>query len=194
MGTEHPDGATPLEPDEKERLRLSHITTREELNIWEHRNILEAHRWLSRKRGPAELDENFLRTLHRKMFGKVWDWAGNYRRSNKNIGIDWPQIPVALRELLDDLAYWKEHESFRPDKIVVCFHHRLVYIHAFPNGNGRHARLVSDHILERWWGLSPFSWGSGNLDGPGEVRKRYIRALRAADNHDYGFLEDFVRS
>lgn len=191
---EYPDGATPIDEDEKKGLLISHITTREELNEWEQRNITDAYNWLDRTRRKDFLCEEFIRTLHKKMFGKVWDWAGDYRLTDKNIGIDWAQIPIHFRQLLDDVRYWIDNETYQPDEIATRFHHRLVQIHLFPNGNGRHARVMTDVLLEKVLNQKPFSWGSVNLNEKSNVRAIYINALRSADAHDYKPLLDFVRS
>jgi len=190
----YPDGATPIDEDEKLGLLISHITTREELNEWEQRNIIDAYSWIDRTRRKDFLSEEFNRILHEKMFGKVWDWAGVYRRSDKNIGVDWTQIPIHTRQLLDDIRYWIENETYSPDEIAARFHHRLVWVHLFPNGNGRHARIMTDVLLEKVLDKKPFSWGSGNLTDDGDVRVTYIQALRSADVHNYKPLFNFVRS
>lgn len=191
---EYPDGATPIDEDEKKGLLIPHISTLEELNVWEQRNITDAYSWLDRTRRKEYLSEPFIRTLHKKMFGKVWRWAGDYRRSDKNIGVDWTQIPIYLRQLLNDTQYWIDNETYPPDEIAARFHHRLVYIHLFPNGNGRHARVMTDVLLEKALDQDPFSWGSGNLIEESDVRATYIQALRSADAHDYRPLLAFVRS
>ncbi|HEY4876385.1 MAG TPA: mobile mystery protein B [Puia sp.] len=192
---EYPPGATPLDPDEIEGLRIKHITTRPELDRWEQDNIQEALAWLEKRRNKKEIvNPEFVCLLHDKMFSKVWLWSGAFRRSNKNIGIEWQHIPVALRQLLDDVNFWIENKTYSTDEIAFRFHHLLVAIHLFPNGNGRHARLMADILLTDIFGQKQFSWGSGNLSGAGELRKNYITALRAADDHDYRLLEVFVRS
>ncbi|MEX2595458.1 MAG: mobile mystery protein B [Salibacteraceae bacterium] len=190
----YPQGATPIDEDEKQGLLISHITTREELNEWEQRNIIDAYSWLDRTRRKNFLSEEFIRILHEKMFGKVWDWAGAYRRTDKNIGVDWIQIPIQTRQLLDDARFWIENKTYPPDEIATRFHHRLVWVHLFPNGNGRHARIMTDVLLEKILDKKPFSWGSGNLLNDGDVRTSYIQALRSADAHDYQPLFEFVRS
>lgn len=130
------------------------------------------------------MSEDFIRALHNQMFGKVWRWAGEYRRSGKNIGVEWTQIPIYLRQLLDDMRFWMENNTYPPDEIAVRFHHRLVFIHLFPNGNGRHARIMTDILLEKVLSQTLFSWGSGNLIDEEKVRSTYIEALRSADMHD----------
>jgi Fic-DOC domain mobile mystery protein B len=194
MILEEPDGATPLDPDEADGLRLTHITTRGELNRWEQENIAAGEAWAFGRRHRDLLDEGFVRRLHKRMFGEVWRWAGEYRRSGKNIGVDWLQIPVELRKLCDDVRAWLEFESYPPDEIAARFHHRLVAIHLFANGNGRHARTLTDLLRVQRLGRSRFTWGRGNLTDPGDVRQRYIDALRAADHGNYGPLLGFVRS
>ncbi|MEX2586198.1 MAG: mobile mystery protein B [Balneolaceae bacterium] len=191
---DYPKGATPIDEDEKEGLLILHISTREELNEWEQRNIIDAYSWLDRIRRKDFLSEKFIRKLHEEMFGKVWDWGGYYRKTNKNIGVDWAQIPIHFRQLLDDVRYWIENATYPPDEIATRFHHRLVQIHLFPNGNGRHARVMTDVLLEKVLDHEPFSWGSGNLIEEGDVRATYIQALRSADAHDYQPLLNFVRS
>ncbi len=189
----HPVGATPLDQDEMDGLKLRHITTRMELDRWEQDNIHDALRWLGRRRASDILTEAFIKTLHQKMFGKVWKWAGTFRRSGKNIGVEWPQISVQIRNLLDDARYWIDHKTYPDDEIAVRFHHKLVWIHAFANGNGRHARLMADVLLQELFHKEPFSWNIPEVDDPDEVRKRYLLALRAADKNDFSALLGFVK-
>ena len=186
------DGQTPLSAEELEGLIPSHITLRGELNEAEQANIVSAQSW-AYKRNNKVLSADFLNDLHKRMFGRVWNWAGRFRRSNKNIGIEAYRIPTELKNLLDDAEYWIEHETYEPDEIAARFHHRLVHVHPYPNGNGRHARMAADLIL-RSMGKEPFSWGSRNLTDAGATRSAYIDALRAADKHDYQPLLAFVRS
>ena len=186
------DAGTELSEEEKEGLIPSYITLRSELNEAEQANILEAQEWaFSRKRDV--LDEKFLKNVHKRMYGNVWRWAGEYRTTGKNIGVDAYRIPTDLRQLLDDCRYWIENETYEPDEIAARFHHRLVTTHCYPNGNGRHARLATDLLLTSKE-QQPFSWGGKNLVDEGETRKRYIAALRAADDHDIGPLREFVRT
>jgi Fic-DOC domain mobile mystery protein B len=186
------DGGTKLTEEEREGLIPSYITLRSELNEAEQANILEAEEWaFARKRDL--LEEEFLNNLHKRMYGNVWRWAGRYRISGKNIGIDAYRIPTELRQLLDYCRYWIENGTYEPDEIAVRFHHRIVSIHCYPNGNGRHARLAADLLL-RSIGQERFSWGGKNLVDVGETRGRYIAALQAADKHDFGPLLEFVRS
>ncbi|XWN36464.1 MAG: mobile mystery protein B [Balneola sp.] len=191
---DYPEGATPIDEDERKALLIPHISTREELNEWEQRNITDAYSWLERTRQKDYLSEEFIRKLHKEMFGKVWAWAGNYRQTDKNIGVDWSQIPVRFRQLLDDTSFWIDHETYTPDEIATRFHHRLVFIHLFSNGNGRHARVSTDVLLEKVLGQEPFSWGSGSLMEESDIRRTYIEALRSADKNDYQPLIEFMRS
>ena len=189
---EYPPGATPLDADELASLIPGHITTQGELNEWEQLNIVQGESW-ARKQRKEILNETFLRELHRQMFGETWKWAGEFRRSDKNIGVDWLKIGVELRKLLDDARYQIAHGSFAADEIAVRFHHRLVAIHPFPNGNGRLARLMADLLVERL-GQKRFSWGRHNLVATGETRQAYIAALQAADDRNYAPLIAFARS
>lgn len=186
------DAATPLTPDERRDLIPSYITTRDQLNEVEQLGIAEADRWaFSRKRNV--LNEPFLLGLHRRMFGNVWRWAGNFRSSPRNIGVEAYLIPVDLRQLLDDVGYWTSHATFPADEIALRFHTRLTWIHPFPNGNGRHARLAADLLVVALGGQR-FTWGGGVPVDPTEMRRTYIDAVRAGDNHDFASLLAFARS
>lgn len=193
---QEPKDATPLEPQEREGLLQTWITHRRDLNEAEEENIVEGAAWArGRRRLPLErmLSEDFMRTLHKRMFGDVWQWAGTFRTTERNIGVQAYRIGTELARLLSDIRYWIEHKTFPPDEIAIRFHHRLVAIHPFPNGNGRQARLAADLLIERLGG-DPFTWGSGSLANVGELRRRYIAELRAADNHEVAPLLEFARS
>jgi Fic-DOC domain mobile mystery protein B len=186
------NASTPLSDEERAGLLLSYITLRSELNEAEQANILEGETWaFARKRNI--LDERVLNNLHKRMFGNVWRWAAQYRSTQKNIGVGPIQIASSLRQLLGDCRYQMEHHSYSPDEIAARFHHRLVQIHAYPNGNGRHARLATDVLLTSM-GQPRFSWGSTNLVTVSETRRFYLEALRAADGHNIGPLLAFVRT
>lgn len=192
MEFDYPPGATPLDADELASLIPGHITTQGELNEWEQLNIAQGENWAQKQRKEI-LNEAFLRQLHKQMFGETWKWAGEFRKSDKNIGVDWLTIGVELKKLLDDANYQIEHASYPPDEIAVRFHHRLVAIHPFPNGNGRHARLMADLLAERL-GQPRFTWGSRSLVDASDTRQGYIAALQAADARDIAPLLAFARS
>lgn len=187
------DDATDLTPDEKVGLIPTWIITRADLNRAEALNIAKGMRW-ARKNRPDILDPDVLMTLHKRLFSDVWKWAGATRQSEKNIGVaDWWRLQEHLYMLLGDVRAQVEG-GWRPmEEIAIDFHHRLVAIHLFPNGNGRHARMAADLLIEQLGG-KPFSWGSENLVDPGETRAAYVAALRAADKHDLGPLLAFARS
>jgi Fic-DOC domain mobile mystery protein B len=200
METLYPEGATPLDPTEAEGLRLPHISTREQLNKWEQENILEAElKFFSRKQRDI-LSEAFILILHKRMFGNVWKWAGKYRTSEKNIGAPPWEVAVAVRGLCEDAKLWigsvkdTVDAAVASDEIAARFHHRLVSIHPFANGNGRHARMMADLLLVHGLGRGRFSWGSHDLAQTGVVRQAYLEALRAADRRDHSKLFAFVRS
>ena len=184
---DYPEGATPLDPDELAGLKHPHVTTRGQLDHLEQANIQEGLRWLQRRRNKKDiLHEGFVRELHTKLFGEVWSWAGTFRTTEKNIGIDPRQISVQLCHLLGDVTYWIENGTYDPVEIAVRLHHRLVYIHLFPNGNGRHARIMADVVLTDLLNQKPIDWSGGeNLQAMNEHRKIYIAALRDADSGNY---------
>ena len=188
-------GATPLDPDEATGLVPSHITTQGDLNAWEQINIIQGERWATRQKKRDLLDEGFIRDLHRQMFDKTWQWAGTFRNTNKNIGVDSTQVAVKLRNLLDNTKYQIENQVFDVDELAVRFHHQLVWIHVFPNGNGRHARLMADLLAMRL-GRPRLSWGGGEaaITQVGVLRDQYLSALRAADRGQFNDLIAFARS
>lgn len=193
MDMEYPEGATPLDPDEMDGLKYPHIQTRSELDQLEQQNIQDGYNWLARQRKYKDfLREDFILQMHKQFFGSVWKWAGHYRHSEKNIGIDHLHIGVALRDLLDDARYWIKHNTYSREEFAARFHHRLVVIHPVPNGNGRHARILTDVILEKVLHVLAVNWGAGDLVADSDHRHAYIAALRAADGGDYQSLIAFI--
>ncbi|HVA29422.1 MAG TPA: mobile mystery protein B [Candidatus Baltobacteraceae bacterium] len=186
------DANTPLTAEEREGLIPSYITLRHELNEAEQINIGAALRWTDSRRRDI-LDRAFLSELHLRMFGDVWRWAGQYRTTERNIGVEAHRITTDVQQAIDDARYWVEHATYPPDEIAVRFSHRLVAVHPFPNGNGRFSRLVGD-LLARQLGQAPFTWGRVSLVSAGETRARYVEVLQAADNHDIRPLLLFARS
>ncbi len=190
------EGQTPLDDDEKEGLINKAVATRQELDAFEQFNIQKAMLWLVGKKFTAKqiLTEKFVMGLHKRMFGEVWRWAGTFRNTNKNIGIDKYLISLELRVLLDDCNYWIDNQTFPPDEIAIRFKHRIVVIHCFANGNGRHSRLIADVIIEKLLGGEVFSWSGNNLISAGEARRFYLKALRNADRNNFSDLIFFARS
>jgi Fic-DOC domain mobile mystery protein B len=190
------DGQTPLDEEEKDGLLIPTIATRGELDEFEQQNIEQAVQWtLGRSLKPDVIfTEDFIRTVHKRMYADVWAWAGKFRKSNKNIGVDKWQIPSDLKYLLDDAKYWHENNTYPPDEIAVRFKHRIVSIHCFPNGNGRHSRLMADIIIEKIFKQPVFSWGAANLSSEGDIRTAYLKAVKTADKGDYSLLLAFARS
>ena len=200
MKFNYPVGSTPLDFDELAGLIPGHIMTQEQLNAWEEKNILIAQDWAFKQK-TSILSIVFIKKLHQRMFNMTWKWAGQFRKSEKNIGIHWAQIPIKLKELCDNVQYQLDNDVYSKDEIAIRFHHALVSIHGFPNGNGRHARLVAD-LLIRQQGGKRFSWGlhqslqvsTGDLYQATPVRKKYIQALQLADRGDFLSLVAFARS
>lgn len=190
-----PRGATPIDADEAEGLLASHVATRRELDELEEVNIQAGLEWARRRlaKGGEVLSESFVYALHRQLFGAVWSWAGTVRTTDKNIGIDKFFVRQEVRKLIADARFWREHETYSPDELAVRLHHRLAFIHPFPNGNGRHARMMADLLAEQA-GRPPFSWGGHSLTESSEVRRTYISALRAADQGEMALLLAFARS
>jgi Fic-DOC domain mobile mystery protein B len=184
------DGATPIE--DASDLIPTHITTKAELNEWEAANILKvARRYLPGKKPPV-ITVEWLKKVHRAMFDETWRWAGELRKNNSNLGSDWHKIQDELKCLADDIKYWDQSNDLSLLERSVRIHHRLVKIHPFVNGNGRHARLVADIFLSAH-NEKPPKWPEARLIKRTDIRKRYTLALQAADNGDYAPLERFTR-
>ncbi len=189
------DGQSPLSEEEKEGLLIKSITTRGELDELEQLNIEKAVEWTLNKKFLKEkiLSEAFIKSVHKKMLGDVWEWAGKFRRSEKNIGVECIRIGVELRMLLDDTKYWIKNDTYPLDEIAIRFKHRLVNIHCFPNGNGRHSRIMADIIIESVFKKDVFTWNNSNLVKPNSARKQYIESIKKADNGIIEPLLDFAR-
>lgn len=185
------DNSTPLTAEEKNGLKLKWITLRSELNEAEARNIAQAQLWLASNKKKDVCSDTFLRNLHKKMFCDVWVWAGEYRITERNIGVAPYQIPMKLMQLFDDLNFWIDNKTYSNHEIAVRLHHKLVQIHPFPNGNGRVSRLMADLVLRKLEGKTLY-WGDTNLVDVSEVRRKYIDALRKADAGDYTDLLNFT--
>ena len=186
------DHSTPLTEEEKQGL-IPWITSRSELNEIESLGIFNAERWLLTSKKKDILSEKFIKLLHKKMFEGIWEWAGKFRTKEVNIGKIPPYaIPVELQKLFDDVNYWIENKTYSPLEIGARFHHRLVYIHPFPNGNGRHSRIMADLLMQKM-GQKTLNWGQKSFVEISELRKKYIEALRKADVGNYSLLLDFVK-
>ncbi len=194
LNLKYTDGQTPLDEDEKEGLKIKSITTQKELDEFEQLNIEKAVEWTIHTNLKPEkiVTEKFIKDLHKKMYGDVWKWAGEFRKSDKNIGINWTQIGIELKNLMDDTKYWIENKSYPSEEIAIRFKHRIVAIHCFPNGNGRHSRMMADIIMESIFGKEIFSWHKSNMVKADETRKAYISALREADNGNINPLIQFA--
>ena len=193
---EYKDGQTPLEEEEKEGLKIKSITTQKELDEFEQLNIEKAVEWLINSNLKPEkiLTVKFLKDLHTKMYGDVWKWAGEFRRTEKNIGIRWTQIGIELKNLIDDTQFWIVNKTYSPVEIAIRFKHRIVAIHCFSNGNGRHSRMMADIIMESIFKMKIFSWHQSNMVEGNETRKTYINALKEADKGNIHPLIKFAES
>ncbi len=175
------EAATPLTNDEKAGLIPSWVTFRHELNEVEQANIAKGAQWAWRQKRRELLEERFVCDLHKRMLGDVWTWAGDYRITERNIGVPAWRIATDLRGLLDDTHLWITQTVYPPDELAVRFHHRLVAIHPFPNGNGRHARLMADLLIIRLGGAA-FTWAEATRPRPAicapTISRRCVRPTR----------------
>ncbi len=196
LNIQYIDGQTPLTEEEQEGLKIPSITTREELDEFEQLNIEKAIQWTFGKKLKAEqlFTEKYIKELHKRMYGEVWKWAGTFRTSEKNIGCKSYLVSSELKQLLDDALFWYANETYIAEEIAIRFKHRLVSIHCFANGNGRHSRLMADLIMEKLYKNTFFSWGSTNLVKATETRSNYIKAVKKADQHEMLPLIAFAKS
>jgi Fic-DOC domain mobile mystery protein B len=192
------DGNTPLDADDIAALIPDHIQERGELNQWEARNISAAEEWAYGRTRFDALSVKSLKELHRRMFDRTWTWAGTFRQSENSISpYRWTEVPSMMEDSVENTRTQHEASDKAPpalDEIAARYHHALVRVHPWPNGNGRHARLATDLLL-REWGRPAFTWGGGtDLTAKTEARGRYLVALRAADGGDFEALKQFVRT
>jgi len=190
------EGQTPLDEEEKNGLLIPTIAIRQELDEFEQQNIEDAMLWVFNKSLNADivLTEKFICDLHKRMYGQVWLWAGKFRKTDKNLGIDKWKIPVELRALCEDALFWIKNQTYNNDEITLRFKHRLVSIHCFSNGNGRHSRLMADIIISKVLNEPIYSWGSSSLVKEDNARKSYLKALKSADRGELKPLLLFSRS
>lgn len=196
LNLKYEEGQTPLDEEEKEWILIKTITTQKDLDEFEQLNIEKAIEWTIHTNLTLDkiLSEKFIKDLHTKMYGDVWKWAGEFRKSDKNIGVKWAQIGIELKTLIDDTKYWIKNKTYPPEEVSIRFKHRIVAIHCFPNGNGRHSRMMADIIIEFIFGKEIFTWHQSNMVKGGETRKKYIATLRAADNGNIMPLIEFAKN
>lgn len=196
LNLKYEEDQTPLDEEEKEGLLIKAISAQNELDEFEQLNIEKAIEWTIHTKLTADkiLTEKFIKDLHKRMYGEVWKWAGEFRKSNKNIGIKWTLIRIELKSLLDDTKYWIKHKIYPPEEISIRFKHRIVAIHCFPNGNGRHSRMIADIIMESVFGKDIFTWHQSNMVKADKTRKKYIATLKEADNGNIQPLIDFAKN
>src|SRR5258708_5452289 len=192
---QEPNDATPLDRAWRGALIKTGVRARSDLKEAEEKNIIKGAAGARRRRGGPEalLSEDFSKSLHKQMFGEVWKWASTYRQIELNIGIAPHLVAAEMPVLFDNARFWVEHKTYSPDAIAVRLHHRLTQIHGFPNGNGRHARMMADLLIEKLGGKT-FTWGSGSIHDIGTLRTTYVNALQAADNQDFGPLLECARA
>lgn len=190
------DHNTPLSGEEMDGLIIPTIRTRNDLNEAEALNLIEGTLWLKEKaRNVDVFDDLFLCKIHKQLFGQVWEWAGTYRTTNKNIGVFWEDIPAQIRAKALDAKFWFENEVYPPEELAVRFHYELVHVHPYPNGNGRFSRIIADYIVENIFELKPLKWGNHHLIKSTDARRTYIAAIVEMDSSgNIASLLDFAMS
>ncbi|EKE80646.1 mobile mystery protein B [Idiomarina xiamenensis] len=194
---DNPDGATPLTPDDMQNLRHRHIETREQLNELEAANILQGQRWAAQLKSPTLariFDLLFVTDLHNALFGEVWVWAGSFRLRELNIGVEPKNIAIDLHNFLEDAKCWIEFRHYDNLEISARIQHRLVQIHPFVNGNGRHSRIFTDIVRVYLLDEKPMKWANAKLENMTEERAAYISSLRKADRGDFSEFLNYLQS
>jgi len=201
--------STPIEPDDHQFLvpEMKHLITWADVDAEEASNIAKGRAWLIAQHFTLDdlFDTLTLRTIHQRMFGKVWTWAGSVRRRETSIGIDPSQIQTQFEQLVqnfrwraanaDEIGFSEEERR----ELGIRFHTEMVAIHAFVNGNGRHARLVAN-LVDSAMGLGSladplYPWGARSGLPSAESRKLYLDAIKLAGSRgEYGPLLDIATS
>ncbi len=194
-------GETPLTEEDLLGLKLPLVNNRAQLSAVEGPNILSAKQWAlksRRSRLPEMLTVEYMQELHRRMLGDVWQWAGKIRsiQLQNAFASAVPYIRSDLQGLYHDaMEYWLPDKSMSPDEVALRIHHRVVKIHPFQNGNGRHSRLLADLVLEKHFGVAPFTWGgNAELGNTDPHRQIYLDGLKVADKGNYGPLMQLCRA
>lgn len=191
-----PQGATPLSPDDLLGLKLPHVQTRAQLNEIEAANILQGQNWVSSLK-VLTLDDIFSRdfviALHKNLFGDIWQWAGTFRLRELNIGVEPKNIPIDLHNFLEDAKCWLEFKHFSDLELSARIQHKLVQIHPFVNGNGRHARIFTDIVRVFLLNKKPLRWAKAKLEDMTTERAAYIAGLRKADGGDFSEMVDYLK-
>jgi Fic-DOC domain mobile mystery protein B len=185
-----PQGATPL--GDYSGLKQSWVQTRDDLAVAEGANIGSAIDWLTTARVDDWFTVTFYQQLHRRMLGDVWTWAGTYRTTQTNIGVQPQHIPRELGHVAMH-AHQDWHAGWPLIASVAVYHHALVQVHPWPDGNGRFARLATDVVVQRLSGMPALAWTTGSLTTNGTERDEYITALKAADGGNHGPLTEYLR-
>lgn len=190
------EGATPLDLDEIQGLLIDTISTQAELNFAEQQSIIESSKWIFQANHKNILTDQFFKNLHKKMFQSVWSWAGKYRTTNKNIGVESYVIPIEIKKLCDDCDYWIQNQTYDWNEIAARFHHKVVWIHPFANGNGRFSRILTDILIKKYQ-QKPLTWGRNSypkddFSDESNLRAEYILSLREADNKKIQKLIHFM--
>jgi Fic-DOC domain mobile mystery protein B len=192
--TKQPEGASPL--DDISELLRNEITTRRQLDEAESLNILEALEWTERGRLEDVFTVAFYQKLHTRMFDEVWGWAGRLRSVTgvrPNIGVPPEKVPSELgRVAMEFSREWNDHYDDSILPFVARYHHSLVAVHPFNNGNGRWSRLACDVVVKKLARRPPIIWATDTLNVDSKERAQYIAALKRADSLDYEPLIDYL--
>ena len=184
------DDATPLTDISGLKLPNNKVYSLKEIYIYEANNIaLATLKYLAAppSKELASFSYEWMQKLHCDMFDNVWDWAGKFRKVELSIGIKAYLVPISLKDLVDDIEFWKKNKTFDMYETATRIHHRAVQIHPFQNGNGRWSRMLANIYL-RQNGSMPVKWQEDLLSSENPKRNEYIKALKMADNGDYKAL------
>ena len=181
-------GQTPLPPELQKGLISKNVQTIGELDEYEEQNIAEGMVWLEDSNANS-LNYSFWLRLHKKLFGNVWNWAGEIRSHDLgNADFLYPEkVRPALMQLIGDAEYWFKNDTYPKKETIARIHEKLLTIHPFANGNGRWSRILTEYICKQNKIDIP-KWNLKSKDDPQKRRKEYIEAVELA-RHKRQFLK-----
>jgi Fic-DOC domain mobile mystery protein B len=192
--TDQPEGATPL--DDISGLLRRDITTRGQLDEAETLNILGAVDWIERGRLRDVFTVDFYERLHSRMYDDVWEWAGDLRSvtgARPNIGVPPEMVPIELGRVAMEFNWeWQNSDQTNLLPFIAKYHHALVWVHPFNNGNGRWSRLACDVVMKRLAKKPLITWATDTLNVDSGERSQYINALKMADDFDLAPLVEYL--
>ena len=162
---------------------------KDHLEAKNHYEALEYLYSLVEKDNSQNISEYLIRNLHKLVTAETdKEWAGNYRNSNVIIvgSEHTPPDAFEVSIVMGDLIKWLRgnQKKLHPIELAAIFHHKLVFIHPFFDGNGRTARLAMNLLLmQKSYPMAVMLKND---------RKKYYQTLSRADEKDYAPFVRFI--